>query len=221
LKTTVFGVEAGSMNAEVTYDLYQEPPRWSRVLVIACVIAVALLALWIFVPPFFTRIAAPAPHQKDSKFAIVAPQPSTVRTISIDKTPTRFESDDVARPVATGSVSVIDVSPPPPGGAVSPAPSAQDAPVSSMQVKEAPAASAAIGASTSDAWPTTAPGPAAESSFDAEIPAITPPRLPRARPHLTAAGTRSIPLPLPRPFIATEDSSSTLPDVPHERPDYL
>jgi hypothetical protein len=211
------------MNAEVTYDLYEERSRWSRAVVIGCVIAVVLLALWIFVPPFLTRIAAS--HHKDSTFAIVAsPQQQPVRIISIDKSPTRHPSDDVARPVATGSIAAIDVShSPAPGDAASPSPIAPDAPVANAQVREIPtaAASSAMGVGTSDAWAPSAPATAAESSFEAEISAAAPPRLPRARPHLTAAGTLPIPLPQPRPFIPTEDSSSALPDVAHERPDYL
>jgi hypothetical protein len=207
------------MNAEVTYDLYEERSRWSRIVVIGCVTAVVLLALWIFVPPFLTRIAAP--HHKDSKFAIVTPPPQQpVRIISIDKSPTRVPSDDVARPVATGSISAIDVSQSSAqGDAASPSPTAQGA---SAQVRETPiaAASPPLGVTTSDAWAPYAPGAAAESSFQAEISAAPPPRLPRARPHLTA-GTFPVPLPQPRPFIPTEESSSTLPDVAHERPDYL
>jgi hypothetical protein len=214
------------MNAEVTYDLYEEPSRWARALVIGSVIAVALLALWIFVPPFLARIVGQpaAPHHKDGKFAASAQLEQPVRTIPIDKSPRRFTAADVAPAETTSVVSVIAVQQSP-SGASSPSSIEENVTASVAQIPETPTATTnpQTTVNAREAWisPPSSSSATPDSALETEGSVINPPRLPRARPHLTAAGTLPIPLPLPRPFIPTAEDSSAPPETPTPRPDYL
>src|SRR5262249_752461 len=83
-------VEVGTMNAEVAYDLYEEPSRWSRVVLVFSIIAVVVFALLVVVPPVLSRLlptSAP-PHHKE----MAAPPPAqtivaitkSARTVSAD-----------------------------------------------------------------------------------------------------------------------------------------
>jgi hypothetical protein len=214
------------MNAEVAYDLYEEPSRWSRVAIVCCIIAVVIFALLVFVPPVLSNLlptSAP-PHHKE----IVAPSPAqtivaitkSARTVSADpagiapttatSTPTTSIAADPSLSMATTTEQAA-ANPPMPAAAV---PSAGN--TSSADESVSVATSVAT-------WPTIHTvhtlSPAVPA-LEADAEPVARPPLPRARPHLTLAGTPAIPLPHPRPFIPTPEATASVPETILERPDY-
>jgi hypothetical protein len=216
------------MNAEVSYDLYEEPVRWSRALLISCIVALALLALWIVVPPalrhfapaaFATRHKAvlhtPLLDQSARKVAAMgnAAPSNSVRSVRYEATPadtsasvTTLESTQSAIPDAPGSqLSVVREA------SVASAPASATTTVGQLAQLAPPPVWAPIQRS----WPPPA------SAFEEDAEPIARPPLPRARPHeLTLAGGLGIPLPHPRPFIATETTGS-VPETDPGRPDFF
>jgi hypothetical protein len=215
------------MNAEVTYDLYEEPTRWSRAVVILCAVAVAVLALWIFVPPAL-RHFAPASMVPRQKAVIAAPlrdQPAqtvdtatraaatkSVRSVSYDSAPT------------APSAAITAVETPQPALANTPdseSSVAQDSPPANTPISAAAAGQLAQGAPPAVWAPIQPSSPPPASAFEEDAKLITRPPLPRARPHqLSLAGSLGIPLPHPRPFIATETTDS-VPETSTDRPDFF
>jgi len=201
------------MNAEVTYDLYEEPWRWSRSLIIASVIAVALLALWIFVPPALQRFTqtTETPHPD----LVATPQPDRPFRLH-DATTTSSASYS-----APGAVTAATTDEPPRTALSEP----QDAHASIEQDGAAPAlppTNALAQTVAPTIWAPIQPSsPPPESAFEADAEPIAHPPLPRGRPHqLTLAGSLAIPLPHPRPFIPTE-TTGTVPEPTAERPDFF
>jgi hypothetical protein len=216
------------MNAEVSYDLYEEPVRWSRALLISCIVALALLALWILVPPALRRLApgAFAPRQKAVIHTPWLDQSARKVAATSNAAPSNsVRSDRYERTPADTSAPVTTV-----GTTQSTIP---DAPGSQLSVvREASVASAPASATTTvgqlaqlappGVWaPIQRSSPPPASAFEEDAEPIARPPLPRARPHeLTLAGGLGIPLPHPRPFIATETTGS-VPETDPGRPDFF
>jgi hypothetical protein len=210
------------MNAEVAYDLYEEPSRWSRVVIVCGIIAVVVLALLVFVPPVLSNLlptSAP-PHHKE----LVAPPPAqtivaitkSARTVSADPAeivPSTAASTPTTSIAADTSLSI----------AAKTGQAAVDPPVPVAAVESAGNTSSVDESVSVATWPTihtvhtlrvTA------SAIEADAEPVAPPPLPRARPHLRLAGTPAIPLPHPRPFIPTPEDAASVPETILERPDY-
>jgi hypothetical protein len=179
------------MNADVTYDLYEEPARWSRALVVSCAAAVALLALWIFLVPALQWFAPPA----------VTPQPRDDRNTL---------AEQVSATAATGAETAQAM----PAPADSQSSLIEDAPVTITT------ATAQLTPNAASVWTPIQPPPVA-SPFDSDAEPIARPPLPRARPRqLSITGSLAIPLPHPRPFTPT-DTTGTVSETNQERPDFF
>jgi len=188
------------MNAEVTYDRYNEPPRWAVPVVIVCFIAVVMFALWVFVPAALEYFA-PNPEA-------AATDETASRPIVFDPAPSQVASSDIAASVARSADSVVATDTAPPVDA----PRATETPV-----QDEPATTATLPAphEVASAWPASA----SATPVDAEP--IAKPPLPRTRPRdLMTDGTLAIPLPRARPDIPT-DTTATVPDAPTDRQDFL
>lgn len=183
------------MNAEVTYDLYEEPARWSRALVVSCSAAVALLALWIFFVPAIQWFAPPA----------VTPQPGE-------------DSNTLAEQVSAAAATGAETAQPMPAPANSQSSLIEDAPVTITT------ATAQLTPNAASVWTPLQPPPVA-SPFNSDAgpnaEPIAQPPLPRPRPRqLSITGSLAIPLPHPRPFTAT-DTTGTVSETNQERPDFF
>jgi hypothetical protein len=210
------------MNAEVVYDLYEEPSRWSRVVVVCCIILVAILALWIVAPPLLSRLlpTSEPPLHKD----IVAPPPAQT-IVAITKSAREGTADPAMVPAAT-------VSAPAPATPIAtdtrsstPPTSGQDGPTTpETAVRPAENASTTADSVSVAVWSgpqvVHSAGPAALAR-EADAEPVARPPLPRARPRLTVAGTLPIPLPHPRPFIPTPEATESAPATIIERPNTL
>jgi len=210
------------MNAEVAYDLYEEPSRWSRVVIVCGIIAVVIFALLVFVPPVlsnFLPTSAP-PHHKE----IIAPSPAqtivaitkSARTVSADRAgivPSVATSTPTSPIAADTSLST----------AAKTEQAAADPPVPVAAVETAGNTSSVDESASVATWPTIHTVHSvsiAASAVEADAEPVARPPLPRARPHLTLAGTLAIPLPHPRPFIPTPEATESAPETILERPDY-
>jgi hypothetical protein len=189
------------MNAEVTYDRYNDPPRWVGPVVIVCFVAVVIFALWVFVPAAMEYFA-PSPQATE-------PDESASRPIVFDTAPSPVASPDIAAAVARSAGSAV---------AIDTAPQAADASRAvETPVEDAPATTATLPAPHDAA----ASWAASESATPADALPIARPPLPRMRPRdLMADGTLAIPLPRARPDIPT-DTTATVPDAPADRQDSL
>jgi len=216
------------MNAEVSYDLYEEPVRWSRALLISCIVALALLALWILVPPAL-RHFAPAAFATRQKAVIHTPwldQPGRKAVATSSAAPSNSGRSVRYEPAPAGtsaSVTTVETT----QSAISDAPGSQLSVVQEASAASAPAsATTAVGQlaqlAPAAVWAPIQPSfPPPASAFEEDAEPIARPPLPRARPHeLTLAGTLGIPLPHPRPFIATETTGS-VPETDPGRPDFF
>jgi hypothetical protein len=186
------------MNAEVTYDRYNDPPRWAVPVVIVCFIAVVIFALWVFVPAALEYFA-PSPQA-------AAPDESTARPIVFDPAPSPVASTDIA--AAAGSADTVVAKDTPPQTVD--APRTADASTQDSEITTAtlPAPHAVI-------------SPAPDAATPAAAAPIARPPLPRMRPRdLMTDGTLVIPLPRARPDIPT-DTTAIVPDAPADRQDRL
>lgn len=216
------------MNAEVSYDLYEEPVRWSRALLISCIVALTLLALWILVPPALRRFA-PATFAPRQKAVIHTPwldQPARKVVATSNAAPSNSLRSVREEPTPAGtsaSATTVEST----RSAIPDAPDSQLSVVREASVASAPAsATATVGQLAQLAppavWaPIQRPSPPPASAFEEDAEPIARPPLPRARPHeVTLAGGLGIPLPHPRPFIATETTGS-VPETDPGRPDFF
>jgi hypothetical protein len=180
------------MNAEVTYDLYEEPARWSRALVVSCCAAVALLALWIFLVPAIQWFAP----------AAVTPQPVDDRNTL---------AEQVSAAAATGAEAA-------PAPADSQSSLIEDAAVTITTATAQLTPNAASVWTPLQPPPMASPF---DSDVEPNAEPIAQPPLPRARPRqLSITGSLAIPLPHPRPFTPT-DTTGTVSETNQERPDFF
>jgi hypothetical protein len=211
------------MNAEVTYDLYEEPSRWSRVVIVCCIIAVVIFALLVFVPPVLSNFLPTSTPPHHTEFAAPSPAQTIVtitksaRTVSADPAaiaPTTATSTPTTSIAADTSLSI----------AATTEQAAVDPPVPVAAVQSAGDTSSVDESASVATWPTIHTVHTLRvttSPIEADAERVPRPPLPRARPHLTLAGTPAIPLPHPRPFIPTpEATAASVPETIFERPDY-
>ena len=196
------------MSGEITYDLLEES-AWSRVIVgcvIAGITAAVLAVLWFFSSSMINHLSyrmsrrPGAAIERQTQASVLASTPSNIRVIALDGTSAKRSS-------------AIWTAPP-----LDPLPSAtQNEPAS--QQSDLPQPAAIISSSQQSTQADTKPWTPLQASFqstvsDADPQPIAHPPLPRTRPHLTPIGTLTIPLPHPRPLLASDE-----PAVVAEEPD--
>ena len=187
------------MNAQVTRALYEEPPRWSRIVVISCTIVAALLTFLIALPPLLSLVAPKSVTHP----ILSAPLP--------DRTDDADSPDQLSRSMPAMPTSPVGNTPTAPASSVDTTAEASPAVDSSAagpppSIAQEPPAPATSGRLTERAQALAMQSLLApEPVFEVDTEPVAQPPLPRARPHqMTVAGIVGVPLPLPRPFIPTD-----------------
>jgi hypothetical protein len=195
------------MTGRNTPALYEDPSRFSQVVVISCAVVAALLTFLMILPPLLSllghrSITPPRNEIDNAASTAVSAAAASLDQLSQTAKPTSPAEDTPAAgdsgtaAIAETSHAIVS------SGVATPERVPQEpppAPTTNGRSPEKPSAWAAALQSPPD------PGPTLE--VDAE-PLAQPP-LPRVRPHhVTVAGIASIPLPPPRPFIPTEAASA-------------
>jgi hypothetical protein len=216
------------MNGRVTRALYEEPSRWSRLVVICCTVVAALLTILIALPPLLSLVAYRSVTPQHTEIVGTASPDRTTATASLDESsqnskpapsagieppqnakpdasaanvPVTIESRVVTTEEEPRTVESSDTAAPPLAAQDLPPPM----PTTDGQSTEKALASAPIQS-------TPAPG----SALDADTELVARPPLPRARPHrVKLAGIAGIPLPPPRPVVPT-DGAGTDREASHE-----
>jgi hypothetical protein len=204
----------------------QRPSRLSRVVVLVATLGVVIITVWVFVPILLTRYTASTASLAD------APKPRAIaRQVAPPPAPaTAVAADPVPAAAAPATVAAVPAAPAARGATDTDASARPDDAGQPATTATAPAPPPAapesagfnIAAST-PGWPTnpaTAPPPAPAAAATQAAPdpdmqlASVPPAtaepianvpLPRSRPSRMIAARLAIPLPRPRPDIASDD----------------
>jgi hypothetical protein len=189
------------MSGELTYELLEESSLWPKVAGVAGAVAVMSLALW-FVPGALKGYFAPT--HAPQKITVVDAQPiSSKETVAPDNI--RVISIDAAPTTTTTTPST-------PTDRIATAATTEADPTTSPTIDASQSTPTTTAPSTQSTLVNAMPwGPLASAQtagFDADPAPIVRPPLPRAKPRLTALGTLWIPLPHPRPPIATDEPAA-------------